>query len=156
MRTYQNHLVDPTFFYDAIEEFAFDYDLYVIRCVEIDEDGMTINKWDHQIIRGSFQRDTVRRIRSKSGSTDDATANFYCKSLYRININDILEYHNNFYIVESVDDYDEYGVRNCSLRMIQLTKYRDLSDYIKYLRGEKLVWKKQNLFVILQFYFVNT
>ena len=76
---------------------------------------------------------------SKDGNTKEMRYNFYCKSLYRIDIGDIIEYKNRYLRVESVKDFDEYGVRECSLLMVQLTKYRDLADYIKYLQGEKLV-----------------
>lgn len=140
MRQYQNHLIDPTFFYDAIEEFAFDYDLYRLdKTTKYDEEGKAINSWQHCVIRGSFQRHDLSKSRSKTGSIQSQTADFYCKSLYRINLDDILEYQNTYYIVTDVSNYDEFGVRSCSLKMIELTKYRDLRDYIMYLRGEKLV-----------------
>ena len=38
-RIYQNHVVDPTFFYDAIEQFAFDYDWIVQSDRNIDDYG---------------------------------------------------------------------------------------------------------------------
>ena len=139
MSKYQNHVIDPTFFYDAIEEFAFDYTCFIVKDVEYDEEGNTIYKWSHQIVRGSFQRDMTKRSKSKSGSTDSADSHFYCKSLYRLNMGDVIEYHHNYYMIDGVNDYDEFGVRECELKMIQLTKYRDLCDYIKYIRGEKLV-----------------
>ena len=86
-----------------------------------------------------MQSQGVELRQSKDGNTKEMRYNFYCKSLYRIDIGDIIEYKNRYLRVESVKDFDEYGVRECSLRMVQLTKYRDLADYIKYLQGEKLV-----------------
>ena len=37
MANYKNHLVDPSYFYDVIEEFAFDYDIYV-KIAEIQDE----------------------------------------------------------------------------------------------------------------------
>ena len=138
---YQNHLVDPTFFYDAIENFSFDYNLYVNTGKSVDEYGRRVLAYTHQIVRGSLQSRGSTINRSKSGNTDSKTYNFYCKSLYRINKNDILEYKNEYFIVNSVQDYDEYGVREATLETINLTAYRDLADYIDYLKGDKLVWR---------------
>ena len=67
------------------------------------------------------------------------TYDFYCKSLYKINIGDIIEYEGNFLRVNFVKNYDEYGVREARLKMINLAAYRDFADYIKYLKGEKIV-----------------
>lgn len=135
----QNHVIDPTYFYDAIEEFAFDYKLYVNTDKDVDDYGRRVLKYSLQTIRGSLQSEGSTVNRSKTGNTDTKIYNFYCKSLYRINKNDILEYQNNYYIVTFVQDYDEWGVRNAQLKNIQLTQYRDLMDYIKYLQGDKLV-----------------
>lgn len=139
MSNYQNHVIDPTYFYDAIEEFSFDFDLYVNVGKRIDEMGRRVLQYEKQTIRGSLQSKGSEIHRDKTGTTTTHNYNFYCKSLYRININDVLEYKNNYYIVNVVHDYDEYGVRSAELSMIQLTGYRDLADYIKYLEGEKLV-----------------
>lgn len=136
---FQNHVIDPTYFYDAIEEFSFNYILYVNTDKKIDEYGKRVLGYTREIIRGSLQSEGSHVNRSKQGNTDNKVYNFYCKSLYRINKNDILEYKNNYYIVTFVQDYDEYGVRNAQLKNIQLTQYRDLAEYIKYLEGEVLV-----------------
>lgn len=135
----QNHVVDPTYFYDCIEEFSFDYNIYIVEKKEIDASGNVKRTYSKNVIRGSLQSQGVELRQSKDGNTKEMRYNFYCKSLYRIDIGDIIEYKNRYLRVESVKDFDEYGVRECSLRMVQLTKYRDLADYIKYLQGEKLV-----------------
>ena len=135
----QNHVIDPTCFYDCIEEFSFDYNIYVVEKKEIDASGNVKRTYSKNVIRGSLQSQGVELRQSKDGNTKEMRYNFYCKSLYRIDIGDIIEYKNRYLRVESVKDFDEYGVRECSLRMVQLTKYRDLADYIKYLQGEKLV-----------------
>lgn len=134
-----NHVIDPTYFYDAIEEFAFDYTLFVKTDSNVDEYGKVVGTYSQQAIRGSLQSDGARIQRSKSGNTTTKGYRFYCESLYRINIGDIIEYKTNFYIVTSVQDYDEYGVRSCTCDMITLTDYRDFADYIKFIRGDKLV-----------------
>lgn len=136
---YQNHLVDPTYFYDAIEEFSFNFTIYTVTNTTIDDYGNVKYTYDNAIIRGSLQSDGTRLVQSQEGNTTVVKYRFYCKSLYRINIGDIIEYKNKYLRVDFVQDYDEYGVRNCELTMIQLTAYRDLRDYIRYLNGEVLV-----------------
>lgn len=134
-----NHLVDPTFFYDAIEEFAFDYDIYVVNKNDVDEYGNTKLSYSKNKIRGSLQIQDKKERQSKSGNTHEVAYKFYCKSLYRIDIGDIIEYENNFLRVNAVHPYDEYGVREASLTMVQLSAYRDFADYIKFIKGQKLV-----------------
>lgn len=136
---YQNHVIDPTYFYDAIEEFSFNFVLYVCTETGIDERGRTTATYSSQIVRGSLQSQGSKYNREKSGATVSHDYKFYCKSLYRINIGDVLEYKGNYYQVTGVQDYDEYGCRECDLTMIQLTNNRNLADYIKYLNGEELV-----------------
>ena len=139
MSNYQNHLVDPTFFYDAIEEFAFDYDLFREKGINIDDMGRKITKFEKTTIRGSLQSQGKSLNQSISGNTQRMKYDFYCKSLYRINIGDFIFYKNRWLHVDSVNDYDEWGVRSCSLTMIQLTDFKDLAEYVKYLEGEMLV-----------------
>lgn len=137
---YQNHVIDPTFFYDAIEEFAFNYIIHVVTDENtIDEYGKTHVTYKKQTIRGSLQDDGVTEVKSKTGNTRVEKYRFYCKSLYRINIGDIIEYKNKYLRVNFVHEYDEYGVREVALQSIKLTAYRDFADYIKYLKGVKLV-----------------
>lgn len=134
-----NHLVDPTFFYDVIEEFAFDYDIYIEQPDGVDDYGNTKINYKKERIRGSLQVQGKPLRQSKSGNTMDVQYMFYCKSLYRIDIGDIIEYDNNFLRCIDVHPYDEYGVREARLQMIQLTAYRDFADYIKFIKGQKIV-----------------
>lgn len=136
---YQNHVIDPTFFYDAIEEFSFNYDIYVIVKKGLNEAGKTVITFDKQIIRGSLQSQGTVLVQSETGNMTTMRYDFYCKSLYRINIGDVIVYKNRYLLCKEVRDYDEYGVRSASLEQIQLTAYRDLHDYVKYLKGEELV-----------------
>ena len=136
---YQNHVIDPTYFYDCIDEFSFNFTIYTVTNKTIDDYGNVKYTYDNAIIRGSLQSDGTRLVQSQEGNTTVVKYRFYCKSLYRINIGDIIEYKNKYLRVDFVQDYDEYGVRNCELTMIQLTAYRDLRDYIRYLNGEVLV-----------------
>lgn len=137
---YQNHVIDPTYFWDAIEEFTFKYTIYTVTDdTDVDDYGNVITKYDMQTIAGSLQSDGTQEHQSKTGNTQVRKYRFYCKSLYRINIGDIIEYKGNYLRVNFVQDYDEYGVREAKLTMIKLASYRDFADYIKYLNGRKLV-----------------
>lgn len=138
-RTYQNHVVDPTFFYDAIEQFAFNYDWIGQSDRNIDDYGRLTFEYTNKVIRGSLQSQGVRLNQSKEGNREEMTYNFYCKSLFRIKIGDFILYKNRLLRVNDVEDFDEYGVRQCSLTMVQLTEYKDLEEYLKYLNGEILV-----------------
>lgn len=135
----QNHLIDPTFFFDAIEEFSFNYIIYIANHGEIDEYGRIKNSYTTSTIRGSLQSDGTRRNQSKDGNTDIVSYRFYCKSLYRIDIGDIIAYKGKYLRCMKVQDYDEYGVREAELQMITLMAYRDFADYIKYQTGAKLI-----------------
>lgn len=136
---YQNHLVDPTFFYDAIEEFSFNYTIYVVTGQTLNEDGNTVPQYTQQTIRGSLQSQGTRLVQSMTGNKTEQIYKFYCKSLFRIDIGDILVYKNRYMRVDELQDYDEYGVRECSLTVVDLAQYMDLAAYIKYLNGEELV-----------------
>ena len=136
---YQNHVIDPTFFYDAIEEFSFNYDIYVIVKKGLNEAGKTAITFDKQIIRGSLQSQGEVLVQSETGNMITMRYDFYCKSLYRIDIGDVIVYKNRYLLCKEVRDYDEYGVRSASLEQIQLSSYRNLRDYIRYLNGEELV-----------------
>ena len=137
---YQNHLVDPTYFWDAIEEFTFSYEIYTVKNEnEVDEYGNTTLQYNQSIIQGSLQSDGKYLQQEKSGNKEKLSYRFYCKSIYRIDIGDIIKYKNNYLRVNFVQDLDEYGVREAKLNMIQLSAYRDFADYIKYINGEKLI-----------------
>lgn len=139
MASYKNHLIDPSYFYDAIEQFAFNYDIY-IQSEEIrDEYFRTTFTYSKQLIRGSLQTQGLNINRSKHGNTNQNEYNFYCKSLYRINIGDFIYYKNQWLLCDSVHEYDEWGVREAHLTMVQLTAYKDLLEYVKYINGEEIV-----------------
>ena len=134
-----NHVIDPTYFFDCIEEFSFDYDIFVIKKIEIDEYGRDKERYLKTKIRGSLQSKGLNREHSKDGTKQTKEYDFYCKSLYRINVGDVIFYKGNYFEVDFVQDYDEYGVRNCTCIMINLSAKQDLADYVKYLAGEKLI-----------------
>ena len=139
MANYQNHVVDPTYFFDAIEEFAFDYDAYIVTDKDNDEYGRITFTYEKQTIRGSLQSQGKKVIRDKSGNTEEMIYEFYCKSLYRIDRDDVIFYKNRYLLVIDTHDYDEWGVRSCTLKMIQLTDYNDLYEYIKYINGDIII-----------------
>lgn len=135
----QNHVIDPTFFYEAIEEFAFNYDWYVVKGLTLDDYGRRITQFDKQTIRGSLQSKGTSLNLKSSGNTETMKYMFYCKSLYRINVGDFIFYKNRWLHVDRVEDYDEWGVRNASLTMVNLNNYKDLKEYLDYLNGDKIV-----------------
>lgn len=135
----QNHVLDPTYFYDAIEMFAFNYDWYVTDNFIIDDLGRKITKFKKETIRGSLQSRGTEYSQKLSGNIENMSYEFFCKSIYRINVGDFIFYKDRWLIVTFVQDYDEWGVRNCKLNMINLNNYKDLQDYIKYLNGEKII-----------------
>ena len=134
-----NHIVDPTYFYDAINLFEFEYKCYVLSDKRIDEYGRTKSYYDTKYILGSLQSGGTSLEQRQAGNIQKLTYDFYCKSLYRINIGDVIYYRNNYLRCVSVQDYDEYGVRSAHLEMIQLSAYRDLEEYIKFEKGDELV-----------------
>lgn len=135
----QNHVIDPTFFFDAILEFAFDYHWYPCKGYEIDEMKRRVAKFDHKMINGSLQPQQSTIDFKTTGNTNKLTYKFYCKSLYRINLGDFIFYKDRFLHVDGVQDYDEWGVREASLTMVNLTDYRDFESYLKYLEGTESV-----------------
>lgn len=134
-----NHVVDPTFFFDAIDEFSFEYKIYVVNKDGVDDYGNTMLSYLEKTINGSLQIQTKRERQSKDGNTNETRYMFYCKSLYRIAIGDIIDYNGDYLRVNEIHPYDEYGVREASLTMINLNAYRDFAEYIKFIRGEKLI-----------------
>ena len=145
----QNHVIDPTYFYDAIEQFAFNYDWYVQNGTEIDDLGRRKASFQKLKIRGSLQPQGTNLNQSTSGNTENLKYNFYCKSLYRINVGDFIFYKNRFLHVDGFRDYDEWGVREAYLTMINLNNYHDFKEYLKYLDGEIIVWLNLLLMKIL-------
>ena len=139
MANYKNHLIDPSYFYDAIEEFAFDYDIYVKTGEVQDEYFRAKMTFEKKTIRGSLQTQGLSLNQTKTGNTQTNEYNFYCKSLYRINIGDFIFYKGQWLHVDSVHEYDEWGVREAHLTMDQLSSYKDLEEYVKYIEGQEIV-----------------
>ena len=139
MANYKNHLIDPSYFYDAIEKFAFDYDIYVKTGEVQDEYFRAKMTFEKKTIRGSLQTQGLSLNQTKTGNTQTNEYNFYCKSLYRINIGDFIFYKGQWLHVDSVHEYDEWGVREAHLTMVQLSSYKDLEEYVKYIAGQEIV-----------------
>lgn len=135
----KRHIVDPTFFDDAIHQFDISLDWYVRTDKTVNELGQLINTYTKSTIVGSLQSKGVKLTQKNSGNVEEMTYNFYCKSLYRIKIGDFIEYYDKYLMVDSVQDYDEWGVREASLIEVNLMQQNDLLEYIKYLNGEIIV-----------------
>lgn len=135
----QHHFIDPLFFLDSILEFGVDYDWFASKGYVTDSMGRRVTTFDKRTIFGSLQPQTGSVVFSKSGNTTSLKYKFYCMSKYRINYNDFIHYHNRYLHVDEVQEYDEAGVREVSLTMVNLSDYRDFEDYLKYLDGRKTV-----------------
>lgn len=135
----RNHVIDPTFFYDAIDEFAFEYDIYVKTSETVNEQGVQVSGFTNKKIRGSLQIRDKQQNTSKEHTTTKVEYDFYCKSLYRIKEGDFIHYDDVWLYCDRVHPYNEYGVREAHLVAVELTDYRDLAEYVKYLEGEKIV-----------------
>lgn len=134
-----NHLIDPSYFDDAIEEFSFDYDWYHIVGMEIDELGNQKHSFEKMTLRGSLQPGSTRRRMDKEGMVETKPYEFYCKSIYRISSGDFIKFNEEWLIVTSVQMYDEYGVRHVSLESADMALYQDLLEAEKALNGEIIV-----------------
>lgn len=135
----QYHFIDPYFFLEAVLEFATEFDWYPLTGYEIDDLGRRVSKFDKQKIIGSLQPQRSSIDFRKEGNTHSLTYNFYCMSKYRINLGDFIHYKDRFLHVDSIQEYDEAGVRECSLTMINPTDYRDFESYLNYLNGTTTV-----------------
>lgn len=135
----QNHVIDPTFFNDAINEFAFEYDAYIVKDKIIDDYGRIVSKFEKQKVVGSLQSSGKRLNQTKTGNTESWSYNFYCKSMYRLDIGDFIYYNDKWLHVIAINDYDEWGVRSCTLNMVQLSSYKDLQEFVKYQQGDIII-----------------
>lgn len=134
-----NHIINTSFFDDVIEEFSFEYEWYALKDVIVDELGYQKNQYTLAKIKGSLQPQGTRRSYNKEGNNTSNSYEFYCKSIYRINIGDFINYNEDWLIVVSVNPYDEYGVRKCSLESVNMAQYQDLLEFKKALTGELIV-----------------
>lgn len=134
-----NHVIDPTFFYQAIESFSFEYDFYRLSEQVVDDYGKQKGTYEYSKIRGSLQTQGQRIRQRREGNIVEETYNFYCKSLYRIDKGDFIYYQHKLMRCDEVHSYDEYGVREATLKVVSLSTYQDLAEYIKYIEGRELV-----------------
>lgn len=135
----QNHVNDPLYFFEAVEEFAFNFVWYSARDIELDDYGRKVTKYDVLEIRGSLQSQGTSLKQDFGGNTENMRYQFYCMGKYRIHIGDFIVYKHRYLHVDSVRDYDEWGVRSCELTMVNLNNYKDLQEAVKYLNGESVV-----------------
>lgn len=130
------HIIDPTFFDDAIDLYSFEYEAYIASNVVRDEYGFERTTFDKVMIRGSLQTQGSRLTQNKSGNIVNNSFKFYYKSEYRLNIGDFIFYDNKLLHVIDSQTYNEYGVRECSLQMTQLNEHRDLAEFIHLQTGD--------------------
>lgn len=135
----QHHFIDPYFFLDAVLEFATEFDWYPLIGYDVDELGRRVAKFDKQKIVGSLQPQSSSINFRIEGNTHSLKYRFYCMSNFKISLGDFIYYKNRYLHVDEVQEYDEAGVRECALTMINLTDYRDFEDYLNYLNGVKII-----------------
>lgn len=134
-----NHVIDPTYFQDVVNEFGFWYDWYYEGEFEVDDLGRKVTKFNKEKIYGSLQPQGISLKMDLSGNTQSASYKFYCMSKYRIKINDFIVFNGKYLHVDNLEEYDEYGVRVCSLTMINLNTNKDLLEAVRFLNGESIV-----------------
>lgn len=132
-----NPIIDKTYFDDVNEEFGDDYVWYVNTGMVVDDLGNQKNTFTKTIIKCSLQP-KGNRIQRTQGGVNVETRNYelYCKSIYRINVNDFIYDNNDWLIVNSVQPCDKYGVRQASLSSANPAMYKDLLESVKALNGE--------------------
>lgn len=135
----QNHVIDPTFFYDALALFAFSYDAYIVTGRTTDEYGHQRSTFEKVEVVGSLQSQGLNLTQSKSGNTQSWQYNFYCKSSYRLNKGDFIVYQGKLLMVTNVQDFDEWGVRSMECQLTTLAAQRDLAEFIKFQTGEATI-----------------
>lgn len=135
----QNHVIDPAYFDDAIAEFAFSYDWYSTSGSKVDDMGRQNYVYSKLKIVGSLQSQGTSLSQGVDLNSEDMQYRFYCKSNYRIMIGDFICYKNRWLRVTGVRDFDEWGVRSATLRMVDLNNYHNFRDQLKYLNGEATI-----------------
>lgn len=135
----QFHVIDPTFFFEAVEEFALDFDWYYEGDMLIDELGEKKTQFVKDVIRGSLQSQGTALNQRMEGNIENMKYEFYCMSNYRIKIGDFIFYKNRWLHVDSVRDFDEWGVRSATLTMVNLTNFKDLQESVRFLNGDEIV-----------------
>ena len=134
-----NHVIDPTYFNDAIAMFGFNYEWYPCTSVTVDEYGKNKYTYTKKTLYGSIQSRGCRLNQSTTGNTEQHEYELYCSSMYRIKTGDFMYYKKKGLYVNFVQDYDEWGVRSASLTMTNLNNHRDFKEYRKYLDGGEIV-----------------
>lgn len=133
-------LLDPSFFDEALAEFQFEYTWYVEVGKEADDLGRLIHKFDKNTILMSLQPSSASLSQNVDGNYQTLKYDWYCKADYRVNIGDFFQDESgNFLHVDSVQQYDMWGVRKGSCTMINLSQYKHFKEYLDYLNGEKIV-----------------
>ncbi len=134
-----NHIIDPTFFFDAIDMYSFDYIAYIVKGVTRDDYGMQRSEYSKVKVRGSLQTQGSRLSQSKTGNVVSNTFKFYHKGTYSLNIGDFIIYNDKLLHIIDITSYAEYGVSECTLEMTQLNEHRDLAEFIHLQTGDKRI-----------------
>lgn len=132
------NVIDISYFKDALLDIGDYYKIYHRTKVRINEYGEIINNYEKSVVWGSLQDDNNKRDKQGQAGTVEQTKKFYCESKYRIYIDDILiDEAGNWYVVYEYQQWDAYGVREMSLRAIEITEDRNFNEFKEYLAKER-------------------
>lgn len=132
------HLNDVKYFWDAIEHFSFAHDFYTFSGRTVDERGRVKKSYTHSKIVGSLQSyGGYKKNTDKSGNTVGATFRFFCKSIYKFNVDDFIKTQEGTWLIctEVTEPYSEWGVRAGTFVMTDLYAHKELQDYVNTLEG---------------------
>lgn len=128
------NIADKTFFDDALLEFGDHVTVYTRDKVDLNEYGEVISTYKKYTIWGSLQPESNSRAEVDKGSHIEQLYNFYCDSVYRIYIDDIILTESGEWLqVYEYTPWDLYGVREVKCKSVNLTETRDLKEFKKYL-----------------------
>lgn len=135
----KQHIIPPTFFWPGISIFEADYDCYIKTGVDIDALGNRHDTYTKQTIKCSLQRQVRTKEQDTTGNKVPQRCNFYCKSIFRLDIDDYIFADGQYFIVKEMQPYDEYGCREGVVERVDIRNNKDLMEYIKYLEGDELI-----------------
>ena len=113
--------------------------------IDVDDLGRQVTKFSKNKIRGSLQSQGTSLSQSAERTTETMRYEFYCKSLYRIYVGDFIRYKDRWLHVDSVNDYDEYKLKDAVYQKTILGKnefdfYRDID------KAKKKLYKLKEMY----------
>lgn len=125
---------DKTFFWNSLRVFEKEYDVYVKDDIRIDEYG------NRKISFATYKVFLVLETMGRSKQTNQKgnyltnIYKWYSRDTYRLDVGDFIQAGSKTIMITEVRENDDYGVREGSGEVIDLSNYRDLDEFIKTLR----------------------